>query len=117
MCRVEGDKHATRELNVSVDNYKGLKGLFVSGKLIVCDVRVKQSPDLLDSISKQRINKTILKCAMAMLSLDFVFFFFFFTITQGKPDMHKQGGNDLLHRGRSYQGKIYLKGNFFLSAQ
>lgn len=32
MCRVEGDKHATRELNVSADNYKGLQGLFVSGK-------------------------------------------------------------------------------------
>lgn len=32
MCRVEGDKHATRELNVSADNYKGLRGLFVSGK-------------------------------------------------------------------------------------
>ncbi len=35
MCQVGGDKNATHELNISVDNYKGLQGLFVCGKRVV----------------------------------------------------------------------------------
>lgn len=32
---VEGDKHATQELNVSVGNYMGLQGLFVGNELCI----------------------------------------------------------------------------------
>lgn len=38
-------------------------------------------------------------------------------IIQLKPYMHKQGSNDLLRWGRSYQGKINLKAIYWSFSQ
>lgn len=68
------DKHATRELDISVDNYKGLRGALCLREMscVPCTNTVKQSLDSLDSISKQRVNKAVLSGAVAMLSTDFI---------------------------------------------
>lgn len=53
-----------------------------------CTITVKQSLDSSDAMSKQRINKTLLRCGRALR--------FFFTLTTGELETHEHGGNDLL---------------------